>query len=150
VLGFVLRCTHFQPRQPFFHQLQYAKRFTSMSLPYVGILRLPNLLRLTVYLVDSPILRRLAERHFLSWDIGLILFSLAAIAVFEELVFGMLRLLLAYLRWIFWSIRWTLVCFLVYFGKRLLLCDPHSARGLGIVNGDECGRMQIMGCFILC
>lgn len=91
-----------------------------MSLPYLGILRLLNLLRLTVHMVVSPIWRLLAEHHILSWAIGLTLFSLAAIAVFEELVFGMLRLLIACLRWIFWSIRWTLVCLLVYFGKRLL------------------------------
>lgn len=46
---------------------------------------------------------------------------LAAVAVLEELVFVVLRLLVTCLQWIFWSIRWILVCILVFFGKRLLL-----------------------------
>ncbi len=61
---------------------------------------------------------------------GQTFFLLAAVAVFEELAFGVLRLLMGCLRWIFWSIRWILVCVLVYFGKRLLLVTL-------VTQGDE-------------
>jgi hypothetical protein len=61
---------------------------------------------------------------------GQTFFLLAAVAGFEELAFGVLRLLMVCLRWIFWSIRWILVCVLVYFGKRLLLVTL-------VVQGDE-------------
>jgi hypothetical protein len=84
-------------------------------------LRLLNLLRVILRLVMSPVLRRLSEHHTLSWAIGQTFILPAAVAVLEEVVFGILRLIIACLRWIFWSIRWVLVCTLVYFGKRLLL-----------------------------
>jgi hypothetical protein len=69
----------------------------------------------------SPVLRRLSEHHSLSWAIGQTFILLAAVVALQEAGFGILRLIIACLRWIFWSIGLVLVCTHVYFGKRLLL-----------------------------
>jgi hypothetical protein len=73
------------------------------------------------HLVVSSVLGRFPEHHTLSRAIGQTLILLAGVAVLEEMVFGILRLVVVSLWWIFWTTKWILVCLLVYFGKRLLL-----------------------------
>jgi hypothetical protein len=92
-----------------------------MPPAYNVVWRLLNVLHVLFYLVVSSMLRRLSVHQTLSVVIGKTFILLAAITVLEEVVFGILRLFTACLRWVFWSIRFILVCILVYFGKRLLL-----------------------------
>ncbi len=92
-----------------------------MPPAYAGVWRLLNVLQVLFYLVVSPLLRRVSDHQTLCVFIWKTLILLAAVAALGEFVFGILRVFIACLRCVFWSIRCILVCILVYFGKRLLL-----------------------------
>jgi hypothetical protein len=103
------------------YSLLHPRQLLPMPPPSARTLELFSIFRVALQLVVGPILRCLSEHHTISWAIGQTIILLAAVAILEEVVFGILRLIIAGLRWVFWSIRWTLVCILLSFGKRLLL-----------------------------
>jgi hypothetical protein len=98
------------------------KQRQSLLMPpaCTGVWRLLKVLQALFYLVVSPVLRHLSGHQTLSVVIGKTLILLAAVAVLEEVVFGILGFFTAFLRWAFWSIRWILVCIMIFVGKRLL------------------------------
>jgi hypothetical protein len=118
---FTNRYSLLQPQTCYY--LALTRKGNSFLMPpaYTVVWRLLNVLHVLFYLVVSPVLRCLSVPQTLSVVIGKTFILLAAITVLEEIVFGILRLFTACLRWVFWSIRFILVCILVYLGKRLLL-----------------------------
>lgn len=66
---------------------------------YAGVWRLFNVIQVLFYLVASPLLRRVSGHETLCVVIGKTLILLAAVAVLEHVVFGILRVFTACLRW---------------------------------------------------